>query len=61
MNDLILFHGTKEEHFVPSFKFQNPLNDYGSGLYTTPMKKWLLFGQCLIILKGLKVSLIVID
>lgn len=54
MNDLILFHGTKEEHFVPNFEFQNPLNDYGSGLYTTPYEKMALIWSMSYYTKGAK-------
>lgn len=45
-NKLILHHGTKHEMFVPDYKFANPINDYGSGLYTTPdielAKEWAM-------------------
>lgn len=52
MKDLILFHGTKEENFVPNPEFQNPLNDYGSGLYTTPYEKMALIWSMASYTKG---------
>lgn len=35
MNDLILFHGTEEKAFVPTYGLGNDKHDYGKGFYLT--------------------------
>lgn len=47
-NVITLYHGTKDDEFKPNPFYNNPDNDYGSGLYTTPSlklaKEWAMSG-----------------
>lgn len=45
-NQWILYHGTSDSNFAPSFDYDNPNNDYGKGLYMTKglqsAKEWAM-------------------
>lgn len=45
-NSITLYHGTDKDNFIPDPYYDNPKNDYGSGLYTTrdlnKAKQWAM-------------------
>lgn len=47
-NNITLYHGTSDFNFKVNLKFNNPNNDYGSGLYLTDnlelAKEWSVSG-----------------